>query len=191
MAKPHLCHKVKDLIYCACMNTPIIFYCLLNISAAMLHLVVCFPEAKVIEEHFIEHFIFLQTSKNIRHTIEEVGNIIWVTLNSRSYYLLYFDTNSKLSRWSHWSGGSVPGTWSLQARCCLSGPRPDPNRTRIIRLLIPQLNLTLKEKQNKVTSMMTCSLVHKVGKGKPMEEDFKIINWQHIRNFFLTPINHL
>lgn len=34
---------------------------------------VCFPEAKVIEEHFIEHFIFLQTSKNIRHTIEEVG----------------------------------------------------------------------------------------------------------------------
>lgn len=34
---------------------------------------VCFPEAKVIEDHFIEHFIFLQTSKNIRHTIEGVG----------------------------------------------------------------------------------------------------------------------
>lgn len=62
----------------------------------MLHLVVCFPEAKVIEEHFIEHFIFLQTSKNIRHTIVEVGVNLGNFKLSLILFFIYFDTNFKL-----------------------------------------------------------------------------------------------
>lgn len=110
---------------------------------------VCFPEAKVIKEHFIEHFIFLQTSKNIRHTIVEVGINLGNFKLFYYYYQFYFNTlsNFKLLWWSHWSGGSVPVSVALlfvRATCTwCEGDWTDPNRTRIIWILILQMNSTL------------------------------------------------